>query len=90
MIVAAVRHSVADYDRWKAGYDAYPPTAGGARFSRINRSVDDPNLVTVVMGFDSVESAQAFLDNPELAEKMEEAGVTGPPRIELYEEVEAI
>ena len=90
MIVAAVRHPVEDYDGWKAGYDAYPPTAGGALFARVNRSIDDPNMVAVVAGFESVEAAQAFLNNPELAQKMEEAGVSGPPRIEIYEEVEAI
>lgn len=90
MIVAAVRHSVADYDRWKAGFDAYPPTSNGAKFARVNRSIEDPDVVAVVMGFDSVEAAQAFLDSPELAAKMQEAGVSGPPRIELYDEVAAI
>ena len=90
MIVAAVRHPVADYDRWKAGFDAYPPTSNGAQFARVNRSVEDPNVVAVVMGFDSVEAAQAFLDSPELAAKMEEAGVSGPPRIELDEEVAVV
>ena len=89
MIVAAIRHPVEDYDRWKAGYDAYPPTANGALFARVNRSVDDPNVIAVVAGFESVEAAQAFLNNPELARRMEEAGVSGPPRIEIYEEVEA-
>ena len=90
MIVAAARHPVADFDRWKAGFHAYPPTANGARFARVNRSVEDPNIVLVVMGFESVEAAQGFVESPELAAKMEEAGVSGPPRIEIYEEVEAI
>lgn len=90
MIVAAARHPVADFDQWKAGFDAYPPTANGARFARVNRSVDDPNTVLVVMGFDTVEAAQGFVSSPELAAKMEEAGVTAPPRIEIYEEIEAI
>jgi hypothetical protein len=90
MIVAAIRHQVKDYDAWKAVYDGFPPTAGGARFARVNRAVDDPNTVAVVAGFDSVEAAETFLHNPDLEAKMLEAGVTGEPRIEIYEEVEAI
>lgn len=90
MIVAAVRHGVRDYDAWKTVYDTFPPTVGGAKFARVNRSVDDPNMVAVVCGFESVEAAEAFLGNPDLKAKMAEAGVVGEPRIEIYEEVEAI
>ncbi|MFQ5555058.1 MAG: cyclase [Acidimicrobiia bacterium] len=91
MIVAAIRHPVQDYDKWKAGYDAFPPTTGGgAMFARVNRSVDDPNVVAVVAGFASLDAAKAFLDNPDLKTKMGEAGVIGAPRIELYEEVDVI
>jgi len=90
MIVAAVRHAVRDYDHWKAGFDAFPPTEGGALFARVNRAVDDPNTVAVVAGFETLEAANAFLGSPELKAKMEEAGVVGEPRIEIYEEVEAI
>ena len=88
MILAAVRHPVIDYDKWKSVYDTYPPTSHGAKFARINRSVDDPNVVMVVIGFDTVEEAQAFNDDPTLKAKMADAGVTSAPRIELYEEVE--
>ena len=51
---------------------------------------DDLNMVAVVAGFESVDAAWAFLDNPDLKAKMREAGVVGQPRIEIYEEVEAI
>ena len=47
-------------------------------------------MVAVVAGFPTVEAALAFLDNPELKEKMGEAGVAGEPRIEIYEEVFSI
>ena len=90
MIVAAIRHKVEDYDAWKAVYDTFPPTAGGALFARVNRAVDDTNVVAVVAGFASVDAAQAFLGDPELKAKMMASGVVGEPRIEIYEEVEAI
>ena len=91
MIVAAIQHPVADYEAWKKVYDEENPVKlGHALFSRVNRSVDDPNTIVVVAGFESLEKARGFLDNPELKEAMERAGVSGEPRIELYEEVEAI
>ena len=90
MIVVAIRHAVEDYDRWKAGFDAFPPTETGALFARVNRAVDDPNMVAVVAGYETLEVAKAFLDSPELKQKMQEAGVVGEPRIEFYEEVAAL
>ena len=90
MIVGAIRHSVADYDAWKAVYDTMPPTSRGAKFARVNRSLDDPNVVAVVTGFDTLEEIQAFMESDELRAKMAEAGVVGEPRIELYREVESI
>ena len=90
MIVVAVRHPVPDYDKWKAVYDTYPPTSNGAKFARVNRSVDDPNVVLVVCGFDTLDGANAFNNDPTLKAKMGEAGVVVAPRIEIYEEVEVI
>jgi len=90
MFVLAINHAVADYDKWKAVYDQFPPTVDGAKFARVNRGVDDPNNVTVVAGFDSMDVLKGFIDDPELKTKMMEAGVVGEPRIEIFEEVEAI
>jgi hypothetical protein len=91
MYVLAINHTVTDYEKWKTVYDSYPPTTGGgAEFSRLNRSVDEPNLITVVAGFDSLDQLKAFAADPTLKERMHEAGVVGQPRIEIYEEVEVI
>ncbi len=86
----AINHAVADYDKWKAVYDTMPPTTQGAKFARVNQKVDDPIMVTVVAGFDSLDTLNAFVGDPRLKEAMQEAGVVGEPRIEIYEEVEAI
>jgi hypothetical protein len=90
MYVLAINHPVADYDKWKALYDTMPPTSRGAKFARVNRGVDDPDLVTVVAGFDSLEALNGFASDPELKSAMLEAGVTGEPRFETYQEVEVI
>ncbi len=90
MYVLAINHPVADYDKWKVVYDGFTPTSRGAKFARINRGVDDPNLVTTVCGFDSLDTLNGFVSDPELKATMQEAGVSGEPRIEIYEEVEVI
>jgi hypothetical protein len=90
MINTAIRHSVTDYAKWKSVYDTFLPTTAGAKYARVNRSVEDPNTVTVVAGFDTLELAKSFLNNPNLKAKMTEAGVVGSPRIEINEEVESI
>ncbi len=88
--VLAINHAVADYDKWKAVYDTMTPVSRGAKFARVNRSVDDSNVITVVAGFDSLDTLRSFVDDPALKEKMGEAGATSQPRIEIYEEVEVI
>jgi len=91
MYVIAINHAVDDYDKWKQVYDTYPPTtAGGANFSRVNRGIDDPNQITVVAGFDSLDKLKSFASDPQLKDVMHRAGVHGEPRIEIYEEVEVI
>ena len=90
MQMLAINHDVEDYDRWKAVFDEFPPARGGALFHRINRNVDDLNNITVVAGFETTAAARAFVDNAELKDVMHRAGVTSQPRVELFEEVEAI
>ena len=90
MITTAIRHSVTDYGKWKTVYDTFTPTSGGAKYARVNRSVDDPNMVTIVAGFETLELAKSFINDPNLKAKMTEAGVVGSPRIEINEEVESI
>jgi hypothetical protein len=90
MYVLAINHTVADYEKWKAIYDTLPPTSRGAKFARVNRGIDDPNVITVVAGFESLDALKKFVADPQLKDAMQEAGVLGQPRFETYQEVEAI
>ncbi len=90
MTVVAINHDVEDYGKWKVAFDGALPSTMGGLFHRINRSVDDPNNITVVIGFPSREAAGTFVTNPDLKDAMGRAGLTGPPRIEMFEEVEAV
>ena len=71
-------------------FDKYPPSEGEAKFHRINRNVDNPNNITVVAGFETLDAAQKFRDNPDLKDAMGRAGLTSAPRIEIFEEVESV
>ncbi|HKJ35869.1 MAG TPA: hypothetical protein VKA36_04815 [Solirubrobacterales bacterium] len=90
MATAFVRHEVEDWDRWKQGYDRNGQlrAEGGVREAGIYQAHDNPNDVTVYHVFDSVEDAQAFLGNQDLAEAMKEIGVVGEPQMWITTEVE--
>ena len=90
MQMLAINHDVEEYDRWKAVFDQFTPVSAGALFHRVNRNVDKPDNVTIVAGFATTGAARAFVDNPELKTAMGRAGVSGPLRIEIFEEVEVV
>lgn len=90
MIVMAIQHRVRDYDEWKQVFDEFPPIRFGALFQRVNRGTDDPDNLIVVTGWRSVEDAEAFKANAELADAMKRAGVISAPRFETYREVEVL
>jgi hypothetical protein len=50
--------------------------------------LDDPNDVTVVNEFASLEQAKAFAADPSLKEAMDRAGVMSEPKITWAEEVD--
>lgn len=83
-----VRAPVADYAAWRSVYDGFEPTRQtfGVKSASVYRSADDPNDVTVMLEFETVEAAKAFASSPELKDRMELAGVAGPPTIWFVQE----
>ena len=63
MTVLEIQHAVPDFDRWKRAFDADPMNRreSGVRRYQVYRRVDDPNLVTVVLEFDSESDARSML-----------------------------
>jgi hypothetical protein len=45
----------------------------------------DPNDVAITHEFPTLAQAEAFANDPALKAAMEQAGVTSPPRIEIFE-----
>jgi heme-degrading monooxygenase HmoA len=85
-----VGFKVADYERWKAGYDAsieMRKAAGEIAF-QVFRNVDDANTVTVLSVQRSAEQVRAFLDSPDLKERMKAAGVAVMGQMLIMEEMD--
>lgn len=78
-----VRHDVADYKAWKKGYDNFAPEQkkGGVYSQRVYQSIDNPNNVTVIHDFHSLEKAKAFFNSDELKTTMKRIGLIGKPEI---------
>jgi heme-degrading monooxygenase HmoA len=90
MVYIHVRHRVEDYARWREGYDNHASArqAGGATAeARVMRNVEDPNEITVILGWNDLQQAKAFTQSASLKEAMQESGVTGLPEIRFLEAV---
>ena len=78
-----VRHDVTEFSAWKKQYDAFGSMQRkhGVFHQEVFQSTDDPNRLTVIHDFHSLEKAKAFAALPELKAVMEKGGVKGPPQI---------
>jgi hypothetical protein len=84
MVYLNVRHTVADYEKWRVGFDAHESArraAGATGVNQVYRDVDDANTVTLIMEWDNAGNARRFLDDPALREVMQQAGVIGMPAV---------
>jgi quinol monooxygenase YgiN len=87
---AVVTHAVEDYTVWKRAFDEHSEARkrAGIVGTHINRSTDDPNLLTLYLAAGDAAALQAFLASEELASTMQRAGVKGPPVIAFITPVE--
>ncbi len=84
MVYINLRLNVADYNKWRAGFDANESSrksAGSTGVNQFYRDVDNPNNVTLVLEWEEAGKAQAFLNDPRTKASMDEAGVTGRPMV---------
>ena len=88
-VTAMVQHRVADYGTWRKVYDEFEATqkTGGVTHQSVYRAKDDPNNLLVTHGFATTADAEAFLGGAELRDAMQQAGVQGQPRIEIYQDM---
>jgi len=78
-----VHHKVQDYSAWRKIFDDDDQRRKeyGSTGFQVLRSASDPNNLTVIMEWPSVEAAQAFATSDALKEKMKDAGVISQPEM---------
>jgi len=84
MVYINLRLNVADYDTWRAGFDAQESkrkSAGSTGINQFYRDVENPNNVTLVMEWDEADKARDVLKEPNTKASMDAAGVTGRPMV---------
>lgn len=89
MTTLAVRHTVQDFDVWKAAFDTHA-AARAAHGATGHRVLRDGHDILVLIDFDTKEQAGAFTADPSLKEAMTNAGVTSVPDVTIREETEGL
>ena len=83
MVKQYLRHTVADFKKWKAVYDSHDATRKefGCQKSEVFANAQNPNEVLVVMEWASQADAAKFAQSPSLKEAMQNAGVVSHPEV---------
>ena len=80
-----------DYAQWKSEFGSAENVAwrreSGQRSYQIYRSASDPNEITLLIEWDSLESAQRHIESAELREK-HERHLVSPPETRFLEALE--
>jgi hypothetical protein len=78
-----VRLDVVQFSEWVKIYDGFAPARkeAGITQSTLWQSADDPNDVTIINEFPSIEQARAFAASGELRDAMRNSGLRGPPQV---------
>jgi heme-degrading monooxygenase HmoA len=78
-----VHHKVQDYSAWRRIFDEDDQRRKeyGSTGFQVLKSVSDPNDLTVITDWPSVEVAKSFATSDSLKEAMKNAGVTSQPEV---------
>src|SRR5689334_6563892 len=82
-VAAVVTHEVSDYAAWKKAFDAHASARAknGIFSTHINRSAENPNLVSIYLAGKTAEGLRAFLSSDDVKSTMKNAGVVSAPQI---------
>lgn len=88
MATLLVHHKVQDYSAWRKVFDDHDKTRRefGSTGNQVLKSASDPNDLTVIMDWPSVDAAKAFATSDSLKEAMKNAGVISQPEVMFLEE----
>ncbi len=84
-----VHHKVADYEAWRKVFDeaTVTRTRYGSTGQQVYRAVSDPNDITILTSWTSLDGAKAYGQSSELREAMQRGGVISQPDVTFLEEV---
>jgi quinol monooxygenase YgiN len=88
MATTLIQHKIKDYAEWKKVFDSVAGirTSSGELSAQVYRDASDPNSITVLNKWNSMENAKKFVQSPELKTAMEKAGVVGQPNVTFLNE----
>ena len=89
MATLIVHHKVKDYATWRPFFDEDNKNRVkyGSTGFKVYKSASDPNDLTVVMDWSSIDGARQFATSPALKDIMEQAGVISQPEVSFLEDV---
>ena len=83
-VTVIVSLKVAEFSKWKAGFDAHAEDRAEAGLNAVaHQNIDDPNNAIVIGTAPSKEAFLAFFTRPETQKMQKKAGVLGPPEIKF-------
>lgn len=87
MVKIFIRHTVADFAKWKVVYDAHEHIRKqfGCTKAEVFTNASNPNDVLSVHHWNNKEQALKFSQSPDLKEAMAKAGVTSAPEFNFAE-----
>ena len=89
MVYVLITHKVEDVKKWLPVFKNFFEfrKSMGEKSFQVFITPDEPNRVTVLNSWESLEKAKTFLASPKLKDAMKEAGVAEEPRIYFLEEI---
>lgn len=88
MATLIVHHKVQNYTTWRKFFDDHDKARRefGSTGYKVFQSASDPNDITAIMDWPSVDAAKAFATSPSLKEAMKNAGVISQPDVSFLVE----
>jgi heme-degrading monooxygenase HmoA len=90
MAYVLVRHTVADFAKWKPLFDQHGEVRKtyGFKGGSLLRNANNPNELVILFEVESPDQARAFIQSENLRETMQQAGVIDQPTVFLLEKIE--
>jgi len=78
-----IRHTVADYPKWKRAFDGHGRArkSGGSKGGQLFRSATKPRDVFILLRWNDLRRAKKFAKSADLRKAMKAAGVRGKPDV---------